>query len=171
MDGFWFKSTRFEIEPGEDDEINPRIYGRQLAVWLEEQLEQRGYNVEPVIAEDWGRCLMCSRSPFSLWVGAVTYTTWRISGAHRQIWMMLSGIASRWQKFHFGAGSFKIWIHLLRSISSTLIWAPSSVPSPRLCWLQSHKWADRWRRRRPWMTAMGRNRSTAHALAMFIAAS
>lgn len=69
MDGFWFKSTLFDIEPGEDDEVNPRIYGRQLAEWLKQQLESLGYQIEPVIAEDWGRCLMCSRAPFMLWVG------------------------------------------------------------------------------------------------------
>ena len=69
MDGYWFKSNLFEIEPGEDEEINPRMYGRQLASWLKTKLEQRGYEIEPIIAEDWGRCLMCSRKPFMLWVG------------------------------------------------------------------------------------------------------
>lgn len=38
--GYWFKSTLFEIEPGEDGDINPGIYGRQLAVWLKDKLEQ-----------------------------------------------------------------------------------------------------------------------------------
>lgn len=78
MDGFWFKSSMFDIEPGEDEEINPRMYGRQLANWLKAQLETRGYEVEPVINEDWGRCLMCSRDPFMLWVGCgnmVDYST------------------------------------------------------------------------------------------------
>ena len=69
MDGFRFKSSLFDIEPGEDEEINPRCYGRQLALWLKAKLEERGYTIEPVIAEDWGRCLMCSRAPFMLWVG------------------------------------------------------------------------------------------------------
>ena len=69
MDGYWFTSALFEIEPGEDEEINPRMYGRQLAAWLKAKLEQRGYDIEPIIAEDWGRCLMCSRQPFMLWVG------------------------------------------------------------------------------------------------------
>ena len=69
MNGYWFTSTLFEIEPGEDEEINPRMYGRQLAVWLKAKLEERGYEIEPVITEDWGRCLMCSREPFMLWVG------------------------------------------------------------------------------------------------------
>jgi hypothetical protein len=67
-DGYWFRSSLFEIEPGEDEEINPGIYGRQLASWLRQKLEAGGYSVE-VINEDWGRCLMCQRSPFALWVG------------------------------------------------------------------------------------------------------
>ena len=69
MDGYWFTSDMFTVEPGEDEEINPGRYGRQLAIWLKAQLKQRGYSVEPVIAEDWGRCLMLSRDPFMLWVG------------------------------------------------------------------------------------------------------
>ena len=69
MDGYWFTSDMFTVESGEDEEINPGRYGRQLAVWLKAQLEQCGYSVEPVITEDWGRCLMLSRSPFMLWVG------------------------------------------------------------------------------------------------------
>jgi len=69
MDGYWFTSDMFTVELGEDKEINPGRYGRQLAIWLKAQLEQRGYSVEPVIAEDWGRCLMLSRDPFMLWVG------------------------------------------------------------------------------------------------------
>ena len=67
--GYWFKSSLFEIEPGEDEEINPGIYGRQLSAWLRQKLEAGGYPVEDVINEDWGRCLMCQRSPFALWVG------------------------------------------------------------------------------------------------------
>ena len=69
MDGYWFTSNMFSVESGEDAEINPGRYGRQLAIWLKTQLELRGYCVEPVIAEDWGRCLMLSRDPFLLWVG------------------------------------------------------------------------------------------------------
>ncbi|KRD39806.1 hypothetical protein ASE35_05655 [Lysobacter sp. Root916] len=69
MEGYRFKSTLFDIEPGEDEQTNPRMYGRQLAAWLKVQLEGRGYVVEPVIDEDWGRCLVCLRAPFMLWVG------------------------------------------------------------------------------------------------------
>jgi hypothetical protein len=67
--GYWFQTDLFQIEPGEDDEINPGIYGRQFAAWLKSQLEQRGQAIEAIVAEDWGRCLVCSGSPFFLWVG------------------------------------------------------------------------------------------------------
>ena len=69
QEGYWFKSSKFEIEPGEDEEINPRIYGRQLAEWLKVRLEEAGYRVEGIYEEDWGRCIMCCRDPFMLWVG------------------------------------------------------------------------------------------------------
>jgi len=68
-DGYWFKSSLFEIEPGEDEEINPGIYGRQVATWLKPKLNAAGFTVEDIINEDWGRCLMIQRSPFALWVG------------------------------------------------------------------------------------------------------
>jgi hypothetical protein len=68
-DGYTFKSSRFDIEPGEDEETNPRRYGRQLATWLKSQFEGLGYNVEEVFGDDWGWCVMCQREPFSLWVG------------------------------------------------------------------------------------------------------
>jgi hypothetical protein len=64
-----FRSTRFRVEPGEDAEINPGIHGRQLADWLRARLSEAGETVEPVIAEDWGRCLVCRRDSFLLWIG------------------------------------------------------------------------------------------------------
>jgi len=66
---YLFKSTKFQIEPGEDNETNPRRYGRQLALWLKSECARLGYNIEDVIAEDWGWCVMCQREPFLLWIG------------------------------------------------------------------------------------------------------
>ena len=67
-DEFWFKSSLFEIEPGEDEKINPGIYGKQAAEWLAGKLRGLGYDGD-VIEEDWGRCIMCAREPVWLWVG------------------------------------------------------------------------------------------------------
>ena len=69
--GFWFKSSLFEVEPGEDEDTNPRIYGRQLANWLKARFASLGYPVEDVIPEDWGWCVMCQRDPYWLWIGCV----------------------------------------------------------------------------------------------------
>src|SRR5438105_2089850 len=68
---YWFRSTLFEIEPGEEDETNPLCYGRQLANWLRRKLIAKGYGVEEVFGEDWGWCVVCARKPFMLWVGCV----------------------------------------------------------------------------------------------------
>ena len=50
----WFTSSDFPIEPGEDDETNPGIYGRVLAEWMASQLAARGIETGAVLAEDWG---------------------------------------------------------------------------------------------------------------------
>jgi hypothetical protein len=70
-EGYWFTSTTFEVEPGEDSETNPRKYGRQLAKWLRDHLVALGYPAEEVFGDDWGWCVMCRRDPYLLWVGCV----------------------------------------------------------------------------------------------------
>lgn len=66
---FWFRSPLFEVEPGEDAETNPLCYGRALANWLAAALREEGVEVESVIPEDWGWCVIVKRTPFLLWVG------------------------------------------------------------------------------------------------------
>jgi hypothetical protein len=76
---FWFRSSLFEIEPGEDEETNPLRFGRQLARWLRERLVAEGRAVEEVVPEDWGWCLVVQRKPFLLWVGCVGVHDYAIS--------------------------------------------------------------------------------------------
>ena len=66
---FCFRSDLFEIDPREDEETNPFCYGKSLAEWIRARFEELGYEPEPVIAEDWGWCVMLKREPFMLWVG------------------------------------------------------------------------------------------------------
>ena len=47
---FWFTSSLFDIEQGEDEETNPLCFGRQLSNWLRIKLRAKGYDVEDVIA-------------------------------------------------------------------------------------------------------------------------
>ena len=69
---FWFRSSIFKNEPGEDEETNPLCFGKHLATWLSERLRTEGREVEPTIAEDWGWCVVTQRKPFMLWVGCVS---------------------------------------------------------------------------------------------------
>jgi hypothetical protein len=69
MESICFKSTLFKISPDEDEETNPFRYGKELAEWLRERFLNLGYDVEEVIPEDWGWCVMCQRKPFDLWIG------------------------------------------------------------------------------------------------------
>jgi hypothetical protein len=64
-----FRSDLFQIDPREDEETNPFCYGRSLAEWVRTKFIELGYAPEPVIAEDWGWCVMLAREPFMLWVG------------------------------------------------------------------------------------------------------
>ena len=62
------KTTAFTIEPGEDAETNPGVFGRSLATYVAEQMRARGESVEGLIAEDFGWCVMLRRKPFMLWI-------------------------------------------------------------------------------------------------------
>jgi hypothetical protein len=69
---FYFTSSLFEIEPGEDEQTNPLCYGKQFSNWMRDRLTDKCYEVEEVIPEDWGWCVVCARKPFMLWVGCVS---------------------------------------------------------------------------------------------------
>lgn len=69
MHQFWFKSEMFRVTLGEDEESNPFCYGRELAQWLQAQFAGRGYSPENAFPEDWGWCVMLSRTGGMLWLG------------------------------------------------------------------------------------------------------
>ena len=67
--GYMFKSDLFQIQKEEDKETNPGCYGKELGEWLCLKFKELGYNVEDLIPEDWGWCVMCEREEYLLWVG------------------------------------------------------------------------------------------------------
>lgn len=73
-EAFWFKSPLFKIQPGEDSQTNPGIFGKELADWLAQKLQPLGYPVE-VIPEDWGWCIICQRKPARLFIGCGNVTS------------------------------------------------------------------------------------------------
>jgi hypothetical protein len=50
-----FRSPLFSIEPGEDAETNPGIYGKALANWLASRLAAAGRTIHGCLSEDFGR--------------------------------------------------------------------------------------------------------------------
>ena len=67
--GYTFRSSLFEIDRDEDEETNPRRYGRALARWLALRLADSGYLGATVIPEDWGWCVALPSDSFRIWVG------------------------------------------------------------------------------------------------------
>ena len=103
MSTILFKSDLFNVEPGE--ELQPGLYGLQLARWLEGRLKERGHGVER-IAEDWGWCLMLQRRPFMLWVGCGNAQEESLDGEQTP-----QGSDLTWQCFAVAEGG---WIASLR---------------------------------------------------------
>jgi len=68
---FWLKTGLFSIDPSEDEETNPFMYGRQLANWLQARFVDVGYDDAEIIPEDWAWCVMRRWDPFMLWIGCV----------------------------------------------------------------------------------------------------
>lgn len=49
-----FRSSKFPPYEGEDEEINPGLWGKRLAEYFLSELPKHGVKPEGVIAEDWG---------------------------------------------------------------------------------------------------------------------
>jgi hypothetical protein len=62
------RTTEFSIQPREDAETNPGVFGRALADYLAAQIRSRGVDVEGVIPEDFGYCIILKRKPLRLWI-------------------------------------------------------------------------------------------------------
>ena len=49
-----FRSSKFPPYEGEEEQLNPGVWGRRLGEYLVDGLPSHGMRVEPIIAEDWG---------------------------------------------------------------------------------------------------------------------
>jgi hypothetical protein len=68
MPFFIFKSTVFEVEPFEDKNNTPGVYGKGLATWIRRQLESRNYKVAKDIVPRGGWEVRVLDVPYTLWV-------------------------------------------------------------------------------------------------------
>jgi len=71
---FFLKSSKFPILEGEEEEIvNPGLYGKALAIYLETNLKQKGYDIPFYCCEDWGWWVEVPSPDKSLGVGCVRH--------------------------------------------------------------------------------------------------
>ena len=67
-----FTSSGFPPVPGEDDETNPGIFGKELAEWLVDRLREAGVSAGEAIAEDFGWCVPVGGGPHALYVACAS---------------------------------------------------------------------------------------------------
>src|SRR5579872_3091519 len=68
-----FRSDRFPALEGEEELINPGLWGKQLADFLRDGLRGQGFETEESIAEDWGWLLPVVNKSFRLGIGCGHY--------------------------------------------------------------------------------------------------
>jgi hypothetical protein len=68
-----FRSDRFPPLEGEEELINPDVWGKRLADFLREGLHNQGFETGEPSAEDWGWVVPVLNAPFRLWIGCGHY--------------------------------------------------------------------------------------------------
>jgi hypothetical protein len=68
-----FHSDQFPPHAGEDDAVNPGLYGKRLAEFLVRELKLKGFEPLQPLAEDWGWVIPIRNEGFRLWIGCGHY--------------------------------------------------------------------------------------------------
>ena len=61
-----FRSMNFPPYDGEEEQINPGLWGKRLAEYLVDKLKLHGIETEEIIAEDWGWYIPIKNEVFRL---------------------------------------------------------------------------------------------------------
>jgi hypothetical protein len=61
-----FRSKNFPPYNGEEEQINPGLWGKRLAEYLVDKLKHHGIETEEIIAEDWGWYIPIKNEGFRL---------------------------------------------------------------------------------------------------------
>jgi hypothetical protein len=61
-----FRSSKFPPYEGEEEEINPGLWGRRLAEYLVDRLAEKGVVTDQIIPEDWGYYVRVRNEGFRL---------------------------------------------------------------------------------------------------------
>ena len=68
-----FRSDSFPAYPGEEEEVNPGIWGKRLAEFIHSGLKDRGFDVLEPFSEDWGGMVEIRNDAFPLWIGCANF--------------------------------------------------------------------------------------------------
>jgi hypothetical protein len=68
-----FRSSAFPAYEGEEAKINPGLWGKRLAEFLQKKLEEEKISTEEIYFEDWGVALPIKNEDFPLWIGCGHY--------------------------------------------------------------------------------------------------
>ena len=68
-----FRSDSFPAVPGEENLVNPSLWGKRLADFLRDGLRREGFETGEPIPEDWGWVVPIKNREFRLWVGCGHY--------------------------------------------------------------------------------------------------
>ena len=61
-----FRSAKFPPYEGEEEQINPGLWGKRLAEYLAQKLSEKGIKTEQIITEDWGYYIPVQNEGFKL---------------------------------------------------------------------------------------------------------
>ena len=64
-----FRSDKFPAYEGEEEQVNPDLWGRRLAEYLKHHLASEGIETGEPFPEDWGWCVPVVNDAFRLWIG------------------------------------------------------------------------------------------------------
>ena len=70
-----FRSSKFPPYEGEEEQINPGLWGKRLAEYLVEKLAAKGISTDGMMAEDWGWFVPVRNEAFPLDVSSATRST------------------------------------------------------------------------------------------------
>ena len=64
-----FRSGKFPPYDGEQEQINPGLWGKRLAEYLRDKLRTDGVKTGDIYSEDWGWALPIQNETFATWLG------------------------------------------------------------------------------------------------------
>ncbi|MCG3206224.1 MAG: hypothetical protein KCHDKBKB_02957 [Elusimicrobia bacterium] len=68
-----FRSNKFPPYEGEEEEVNPKLWGKRLAEYLSEKLRAMGVQTGEIYSEDWGWKIPLPNDAFPIWIGCGHY--------------------------------------------------------------------------------------------------